>query len=145
MNNCLLDEPLRFEDYDVHTLASVLKTFVRELPEPLIPRSTYDKISELDNVDDEELPAYVAQNFVKPIPNQERKLLKDVILLSAMTAQLSSVNRMSVRAMAVVWAPTMIRFDTVQEDFTFAPQVQRILNCMIGKYDQVFCTGGTMW
>lgn len=139
------DEPIRFQDYDVHTLASVLKSFVRELPEPLIPRTTYDKIPELDNVTDEQLPAFVAKNFVKAIPNQERKLLKDVILLAAMASQLSSVNRMSVRALAVVWAPSMIRFETVQEDFTFAPQVQRILNCMIGNYDQVFCTGGTMW
>lgn len=140
-----LDEHVRFEDYDVHTLASVLKTFVRELPEPLIPRSTYDKFTELDNVTDDQLPSFVAKSFVKPIPNQERKLLKDVILLAAMTSQLSSVNRMSVRALAVVWAPTMIRFETVQEDFAYSPQAQRVLGCMIGNYDQVFCTGGTMW
>lgn len=140
-----VDEPVNFDTYDPHTLASVLKAFIRELPDPLIPRSAYENLTNIDTVPDDELAAFVAKNFVKPLPNQERKLLKDVILLAAMTAQLSSVNRMSVRSLAVVWAPTMTRFESVQEDFAMSTQTQRLLYCMINEYDQVFCTGGTMW
>lgn len=140
-----LDEQINFDTYDPHTLASVLKTFVRDLPEPLISRSTYENLANIDTIPDDKLASFVASNFVKPLPNQERKLLKDVILLAAMTAQLSSVNRMTVRSLAVVWAPTIIRFETVQEDFAMSTQTQRLIYCMINEYDQVFCTGGTMW
>lgn len=132
---------INFDDYDNYTLASVLKEFIRELPETLIPACSYDALSdpEIMTMDDEKLIPFVYSNFVKPLDERSAKLLKDLMMLSAMTTQLSSTNRMSTKAMAVVWAPNMIRMDLKTDEMKIITSVIRVVECMIANYDQVFC------
>ena len=134
--------PVNFDDYDAYTLASVLKEFVRSLPETLIPLSSYTILqsnTSITTMKEEELIPFIQKNFLKPLDTHSVKLLKDLMMLSAMTAQLSHLNRMSAKAMAVVWAPNMIKLDSKAEELKIIMAVIRVMECMIENYDQVFC------
>lgn len=135
-------QPINFDDYDVNTLASVLKEYVRGLPETLIPASSYPILQSNPNIqtmDESELIPFIQTNFLKPLDMRSLKLLKDLMMLSAMTAQLSNINRMSAKAMAVVWAPNMIKMDSKADEMKIITAVIRVIECMIVNYDQLFC------
>lgn len=140
-----VDESVNFDNYDVYTLASVLKDFVRGLPDTLIPPESYILLPEIMTMSDEETPNFIAKNFVKPLDPRRKKLLKDVILLLAMTAQLKNTNRMSIKALAVVWAPNMIRFEVRSEEMKMINPMIRVVEIMIQEYDEIFCRGNKIW
>lgn len=133
---------VNYEDYDVYTLASVLKEFVRGLPETLIHPSSYTILQSNVNIqtmDETELIPFIQSNFLKPLDNRSFDLLKDLMMLSAMTAQLSTTNRMSAKAMAVVWAPNMIKMESKADEMKILTTVIRVIECMIVNYDELFC------
>ena len=134
--------PVNYDNYDIYTLASVLKEYVRDLPETLIPSSSYTILqsnANLMTMEVDELIPFIQTNFLKPLDNRSFKLLKDLMMMSAMTAQLSHINRMSSKAMAVVWAPNMIKLDSKAEELKIISVVIRVIECMIEHYDEVFC------
>lgn len=135
-------DPVNYESFDVYTLASVLKEYVRSLPETLIPSTSYTLLQsspQIMTMDPQDLIPFIQTNFLKPLDARSLKLLKDLMMLSAMTAQLSHVNRMSAKAMAVVWAPNMIRLESKAEELKAITAVIKVIECMIEHYDDVFC------
>ena len=134
-------QPVNFDDYDIYTLASVLKQFIRDLPDTLIPESSYSALSGASIMikDDAELIPFVCANFIKPLDDRREKLLKNLMLLIAMTAQLSHINRMSTKALAVVWAPNLIKMDASTDELKIITAVIRVVECMINNYDVIFC------
>lgn len=136
-----IHQRVNFSDYDIYTLASVLKEFIRGLPNTLIPESSYYLLTDTSilTMDDETLIPYINKNFISPLDERSKKLLKDLMMMSAMTAQLSSVNRMGVKSLAVVWAPNLIRMDEQADEMKIITTVIKIVECMIGNYDAMFC------
>lgn len=136
-----LHQHVNFSDYDIYTLASVLKEFIRGLPDTLIPESSYSLLTDASimTMEDDVLIPYIDTNFIRPLDDRNKKLLKDLMMMSAMTAQLSTVNRMGVKSLAVVWAPNMIRMDEKGDEMKIIAAVIKIVECMIGNYDQMFC------
>ena len=134
-------QPVNFDEYDVYTLASVLKEFVRELPDTLIPESSYPLLSDtaIMTMETSELIAFIQTNFISVLDTRHSKLLRDLMMLSAMTAQLHQSNRMSSKALAVVWAPNMIRMNTRGDELKVVTSVIMVMECMIDNYDKVFC------
>lgn len=132
---------INYDDYDIYTLASVLKEFIRDLPKTLIPESSYDLLDDpvIMTMEDEELVPFVRNKFVQPLDERSKGLLKDLMMLSAMTSQLSHVNRMSAKSVAVVWSPNMIRMDAQKDELKIINAVIRVVECMIVNYDQIFC------
>ena len=134
-------QEINFDDFDVHTIASILKEFIRDLPETLIPSESYQILSDpsIKTMNDSELLPFIDSNFIKPLDKRRKKLLKDLIMLSAMTVQLSNTNRMSAKSLAVVWAPNMIRMDSRKDELETISNLIIILESMISNYDNVFC------
>lgn len=134
-------QELNFDNYDIYTLASALKEYIRGLPETLIPQESYPLLSDtkIMTMSDSDLIPFIYSSFIKPLDERRKKLLKDLMMLSAMTAQLSHTNRMSVKALAVVWAPNMIRMEARADELKIITTVIRVVECMITNYDKVFC------
>ena len=129
----------------MYTLVCALKAFIRELPTPLIPRSTYAHLASAATVDPQELPGFVARNFVQPLDERSKCLLQDVMLLSASASQLSSVNRMTSKAIAIVWVPTMIRHGSPEEDFQSFNASEIVIEAMISRYADIFVHKESTW
>ena len=54
-------QEINFDDFDVHTIASILKEFIRDLPETLIPSESYQILSDpsIKTMNDSELLPFI--------------------------------------------------------------------------------------
>eukprot|EP01129_Flabellula_baltica_P006304 TRINITY_DN2347_c0_g1_i1.p1 TRINITY_DN2347_c0_g1~~TRINITY_DN2347_c0_g1_i1.p1 ORF type:complete len:323 (+),score=68.89 TRINITY_DN2347_c0_g1_i1:17-985(+) len=100
-DNYVLDE-----NEDVHEVAGLLKLFLREMPEPLIPFDLYDVFIAAAAV--HEMNADILKNLIKYLPELNVKLLRRLFLHLNMLYQNSSENLMSSSNLAVVFAPSLL-------------------------------------
>ncbi|XP_024913676.1 rho GTPase-activating protein 22 isoform X2 [Cynoglossus semilaevis] len=105
------DKPLFDSNTDVHTVASLLKLYLRELPEPVIPFSKYEDFltcAQLLAKDEEEgVQELGKQVNVLPLPNYN--LLKYICKFLDEVQSHCNENKMSVQNLATVFGPNILR------------------------------------
>ena len=104
---------------DMHTIADLLKTYLRELPLPLIPHEVYPDVLAVVTDGDgapwregEALPAERVEQLaaaVAGLPDSNKRLLRELLLLAAEIVLKSAHNKMSSFNIATVLAPNMLR------------------------------------
>ncbi|RVE59325.1 hypothetical protein OJAV_G00187250 [Oryzias javanicus] len=101
------DKPLFDSNTDVHTVASLLKLYLRELPEPVIPFYQYEDFltcAQLLAKDEEEGVQELGKQ-VGTLPQPNYNLLK---FLDEVQSH-SNENKMSVQNLATVFGPNILR------------------------------------
>lgn len=109
MSEMVLSTELDYESYNVHVLANVLKSFLREMPEPLLSFDRYDdflRASELSETVDR---VSTLMSLIKKLPSSHHALLERLIFHLALVAQREQFNRMSASSLAIVFAPCVLR------------------------------------
>nr|XP_046232441.1 rho GTPase-activating protein 22 isoform X2 [Scatophagus argus] len=105
------DKPLFDSNTDVHTVASLLKLYLRELPEPVIPFSKYEDFltcAQLLAKDEEEgVQELGRQVSTLPLPNYN--LLKYICKFLDEVQSHCNENKMSVQNLATVFGPNILR------------------------------------
>ncbi|XP_014260618.1 unconventional myosin-IXa-like [Cimex lectularius] len=104
-------EKVQFEQYQVHVLASVLKSFLREMPEPLLTFDCYEYILRAANLTVNSMSTMFT--FLKKLPSFNFDLMERLIFHFARVALREDVNRMSSNALAIVFAPCSLRTNKV--------------------------------
>lgn len=102
-----------YELYNVHVLANVLKSFLRETPEPLLTFDRYDdflRASELSETTDR---VSTMMSLIKKLPAPHHALLERLIFHLALVAQREQFNRMSASSLAIVFAPCVLRTNRI--------------------------------
>lgn len=93
-------------DLDPHAIASIFKSFIRELPEPMLPPYVENKLDEYlhksKDVDVDELVA-----LISTLPSANWFLLADVVGLIDLIPRHSAVNRMTTNALMISLGPTL--------------------------------------
>lgn len=95
--------------YNVHVLTNVLKSFLREMPEPLLSFDRYDdflRASELSETADR---VSTMLSLIKKLPTAHHALLERLVFHLALVAQKEDSNRMSASSLAIVFAPCVLR------------------------------------
>ncbi|XP_030255134.1 rho GTPase-activating protein 22 isoform X1 [Sparus aurata] len=105
------DKPLFDSNTDVHTVASLLKLYLRELPEPVIPFSKYEDFltcAQLLAKDEEEgVQELGRQVSTLPLPNFN--LLKYICKFLDEVQSHCNENKMGVQNLATVFGPNILR------------------------------------
>ncbi|XP_076025771.1 rho GTPase-activating protein 22 isoform X1 [Genypterus blacodes] len=105
------DKPLFDSNTEVHTVASLLKLYLRELPEPVIPFSKYEDFlncAQLLAKDEEEgVQELGKQVNTLPLPNYN--LLKYICKFLDEVQSHCHENKMSVQNLATVFGPNILR------------------------------------
>ncbi|GAB0091609.1 hypothetical protein DMENIID0001_064650 [Sergentomyia squamirostris] len=102
-----------YESYNVHVLANVLKSFLREMPEPLLSFDRYDdflRAAELSETNDR---VQTMLSLIKKLPPCHHALLERLIFHLALVAQREQYNRMSASSLAIVFAPCVLRTNRI--------------------------------
>uniref|UniRef100_A0AAX7SZU3 Rho GTPase activating protein 1 n=1 Tax=Astatotilapia calliptera TaxID=8154 RepID=A0AAX7SZU3_ASTCA len=86
---------------DVHLAAVILKTFLRELPEPLL---TYQLYNDIVNF----ACKYVMKTLVESLPEENYASLRYLITFLAQVSANSEVNKMTNSNLAVVFGPNLL-------------------------------------
>lgn len=104
---------LDYELYNIHVLANVLKSFLREMPEPLLTHDRYDdflRASELSETTDR---VSTLMSLIKKLPLVHHALLERLVFHLALVAQREQFNRMSASSLAIVFAPCVLRTNRI--------------------------------
>nr|XP_045009464.1 rho GTPase-activating protein 25 isoform X2 [Jaculus jaculus] len=129
-------------DTDVHTVASLLKLYLRELPEPVVPWSQYEGFllcGQLMNADE----AKAQQELMKQLsilPRDNYNLLSYLCRFLHEIQLSCAVNKMSVDNLATVIGVNLIR-SKVEDPAVImrgTPQIQRVMTMMIRDHEVLF-------
>uniref|UniRef100_A0A8B9LI60 Rho GTPase activating protein 22 n=1 Tax=Astyanax mexicanus TaxID=7994 RepID=A0A8B9LI60_ASTMX len=135
------DKPLFDSNTDVHTVASLLKLYLRELPEPVIPFNKYEDFLTCAQLllKDEEGLSELAQQ-VKTLPQANYNLLKYICKFLDEVQSHSSENKMSVQNLATVFGPNILR-PKMEDPVTMmegTSQVQHLMTVLISEHERLY-------
>ncbi|XP_034968042.1 rho GTPase-activating protein 24 isoform X1 [Zootoca vivipara] len=140
------EKPLFDRNTDVHTVASLLKLYLRELPEPVIPYAKYEDFLScaklLSKEEETGLNELVKQ--VKSLPPVNFNLLKYICRFLDEVQSYSGVNKMSVQNLATVFGPNILR-PKVEDPLTIMEGtvvVQQLMSMMISEHELLFPKDG---
>ncbi|KAM8924440.1 rho GTPase-activating protein 22 [Pelodytes ibericus] len=127
---------------DVHTVASLLKLYLRELPEPVIPFSRYQEFVGCAHIlsRDQEEGTEELCRLVGSLPPANYTLLKYICGFLDEVQSHSGINKMSVHNLATVFAPNILR-PKVQEALALiegASLIQHLMTVLIRENQQIF-------
>ncbi|XP_074415215.1 rho GTPase-activating protein 25 isoform X1 [Zonotrichia albicollis] len=136
------ERPSFSRDTDVHTVASLLKLYLRELPEPVVPWPQYEDFLLCGQaLEADETKGH--QELLKQLsllPRDNYNLLSYICRFLYEIQLNSSVNKMSVDNLATVMGVNLIR-PRVEDPAVImrgTPQVQRVMMVMISDHQKLF-------
>ncbi|KAL9823347.1 LOW QUALITY PROTEIN: rho GTPase-activating protein 25 [Geothlypis trichas] len=136
------ERPSFSRDTDVHTVASLLKLYLRELPEPVVPWLQYEDFLLCGQaLEADETKGH--QELLKQLsllPRDNYNLLSYICRFLYEIQLNSSINKMSVDNLATVMGVNLIR-PRVEDPAVImrgTPQVQRVMTVMISDHQQLF-------
>ncbi|KAL7749640.1 hypothetical protein RI367_004866 [Sorochytrium milnesiophthora] len=125
------------EEYFVHSIASLLKRFLRELPDPVCTFALYRDFMQAvsrDNPDD--LKKVLLAQVIQQLPAIHFNTLCRMVQHLRLVAQHSSSNKMTPSSLGVVFGPTLLR-DLVDHPYDIGAQASAI-ELMISHFDDIF-------
>ncbi|KAM6973365.1 unconventional myosin-IXAb [Aplochiton taeniatus] len=132
---------MNLDDYNIHVIASVLKQWLRDLPNPLMTFELYDEfIRAMGQLDKREVLRGV-YSVIDQLSRTHLSTLERLIFHLVRIALQEDTNRMSSNALAIVFAPCILRcpdtidpLQSVQDISKTTACVELIINEQMNKY-----------
>ncbi|EEB11750.1 Rho-GTPase-activating protein, putative [Pediculus humanus corporis] len=99
---------------DVHLAAVLLKTFLRELEEPLMTYDLFEEITQFQCISKDERLRHVTILIREKLPEDNYHILKYIVQFLAKVMDRCDLNKMTSSNLAVVFGPNLIWSDTAQ-------------------------------
>ncbi|CAF4675729.1 unnamed protein product, partial [Rotaria socialis] len=108
-------QPVVFEQYgDVHLAACILKTFLRDLSEPLMTYRLYPELLGLSALKRPDQVDIIRDLIVEKLPTQNYNVLKYLIEFLNLASNYSNTNLMTTSNLAIVFGPNLAWAEDVQ-------------------------------
>ncbi|XP_076990555.1 rho GTPase-activating protein 25 isoform X2 [Tamandua tetradactyla] len=136
------ERPSFDRDTDVHTVASLLKLYLRDLPEPVVPWSQYEGFllcGQLMSADETKAQQELMKQL-STLPRDNYSLLSYICRFLHEIQLNCAVNKMSVDNLATVIGVNLIR-SKVEDPAVImrgTPQIQRVMTMMIRDHEVLF-------
>ncbi|XP_056290867.1 rho GTPase-activating protein 22 isoform X1 [Pseudoliparis swirei] len=136
------EKPVFDSSTDVHTVASLLKLYIRELPEPIIPFSKYTQFLSCAQLltKDKVMGKVELGKQVKSLPQVNYNLLTYICKFLDEVQSHSNENKMSVQNLATVFGPNILR-PRVEDPVTMmegSSQVQHLMTVLISEHTRLY-------
>ncbi|KAL8284099.1 hypothetical protein RQP46_004848 [Phenoliferia psychrophenolica] len=102
-------EPATLLTFDVHNVSGLVKMFLRELPDPLIPFNFYDAFLEANSIDDYDERLYALRDLAWKLPAPNFLLLRRLTEHLDRVTDNEDVNAMHAANLSIIFAPTLLR------------------------------------
>ncbi|USW58264.1 Putative Rho GTPase activation protein [Septoria linicola] len=144
LDKSLVDE-IRLEDaYGVHSAASLIKTWYRELREPIFPESSYAFLRERYNNSDMQVTPEDLVDFILPSssvsplsPTAREILTRHLLPLLSIVAEHEPDNKMSAENLAICFSMCLVCGSDQMADAKASTIVKRILQAAIEMWLQL--------
>ncbi|XP_032308313.1 serine-rich adhesin for platelets isoform X2 [Drosophila ananassae] len=136
--SCATD--VRWED--VNVVSSLLKLFIRSLPDALMPASYYINFIEADKKTGLER-IVLLKEIVESLPRHPYDTMKHLIRHLCRVSDNCEVNRMEPKNLAIIFGPSIIRTpnDTLETAVKDMKHQCRIVELLVTQYDYFFENG----
>ncbi|XP_029305746.1 rho GTPase-activating protein 22 isoform X3 [Cottoperca gobio] len=136
------EKPVFDSTTDVHTVASLIKLYIRELPEPIIPFPKYTQFLSCAQLltKDKTIGIIELGKLVKSLPQVNYNLLTYICKFLDEVQSHSNENKMSVQNLATVFGPNILR-PRVEDPVTMmegSSQVQHLMTVLISEHTQLY-------
>uniref|UniRef100_A0A8D0HPD7 Rho GTPase activating protein 8 n=1 Tax=Sphenodon punctatus TaxID=8508 RepID=A0A8D0HPD7_SPHPU len=131
-------KPVNFDDYgDINIPAVILKTFLRELPQPLLTFEPYDQILEITSVESS-LRVIRCKQIVQGLPEHNYAVLKYLMCFLHMVSQESIFNKMTGSNLACVFGLNLIWSPQGAASLSALVPINLITELLIDFYSKIF-------
>ncbi|XP_023201912.1 unconventional myosin-IXa-like isoform X11 [Xiphophorus maculatus] len=129
------------DDYNIHVIASVLKQWLRDLPSPLMTFELYEEFLRAMGQPDKREVIQGVYSVIDQLSRTHLSTLERLIFHLVRISLQEETNRMSVNALAIVFAPCILRcpdtidpLQSVQDISKTTACVELIINEQMSKY-----------
>ncbi|CAH1396877.1 unnamed protein product [Nezara viridula] len=129
--------PIDFQG-NAHIAAVLLKTFLRELEEPLMTFDLYDEITQFPNISKDERPRHVKILILEKLPEDNYKILKYIIQFLAKVIDRCDLNKMTSSNLAVVFGPNLIWCQSGQLSLSAISPINMFTDFVLVNQEQIF-------
>uniref|UniRef100_A0A672QPA8 Unconventional myosin-IXb-like n=1 Tax=Sinocyclocheilus grahami TaxID=75366 RepID=A0A672QPA8_SINGR len=102
-------QAVSFDNYPIHTITGLVKQWLRELPDPLMTYSLYNDFLYAADLPEESERLRAVYRRLDELPPPNFSTLERLIFHLVKVAKEEAHNRMSVNALAIVFAPCILR------------------------------------
>ncbi|KAM6218114.1 unconventional myosin-IXb [Rhynchocyon petersi] len=121
---------VKLENYPIHAITGVLKQWLRELPEPLMTFAQYNDFLRAVELPEKQEQLAAIYAVLDHLPEANHNSLERLIFHLVKVALLEDVNRMSPSALAIIFAPCLLRCPDTSDPLTSVKDVLKITTCV---------------
>ncbi|XP_032094447.1 unconventional myosin-IXb isoform X7 [Thamnophis elegans] len=118
------------ENYPIHTITGIFKQWLRELPDPLMTFAQYNDFLRAVELPEKQEQLYAIYSVLEQLPQANHDTLERLIFHLVKVAVVEEVNRMSPNALAIVFAPCLLRCPDNLDPLTSMKDVSKTTTCV---------------
>uniref|UniRef100_A0A1B6HD14 Rho-GAP domain-containing protein n=2 Tax=Homalodisca liturata TaxID=320908 RepID=A0A1B6HD14_9HEMI len=123
---------------DVHIAAVLLKTFLRELEEPIMTFDLYDEITQFQSISKDERPRHVKILILEKLPEDNYQVLKYIVRFLSKVMDRCDLNKMTSFNLAVVFGPNLVWSQSGQLSLSAIAPINMFTDFVLVHHDQIF-------
>ncbi|KAL1130624.1 hypothetical protein AAG570_011866 [Ranatra chinensis] len=123
---------------DAHIPAVLLKTFLRELEEPLMTFDLYDEITQFQSLSKDERPRHVKILILEKLPEDNYQVLKYIVQFLSKVMDRCDLNKMTSSNLAVVFGPNLVWAPRGQLSLSAINPINMFVDFVLINQDQIF-------
>ncbi|NXC30100.1 MYO9B protein, partial [Campylorhamphus procurvoides] len=121
---------VKLENYPIHTITGILKQWLRELPDPLMTSAQYNDFLRAVELPEKQEQICAIYSVLEQLPKANHNTLERLIFHLVKVALIEDVNRMSPNALAIVFAPCLLRCPDTSDPLTSMKDVSKTTMCV---------------
>ncbi|XP_032268245.1 unconventional myosin-IXb isoform X11 [Phoca vitulina] len=121
---------VKLENFPIHAITGVLKQWLRELPEPLMTFAQYGDFLRAVELPEKQEQLGAIYTVLEHLPEANHNSLERLIFHLVKVALLEDVNRMSPSALAIIFAPCLLRCPDNSDPLTSMKDVLKVTTCV---------------
>ncbi|KAM4036740.1 unconventional myosin-IXa isoform 2-T2 [Anomaloglossus baeobatrachus] len=123
-------ESVNLDDYNIHVIASVFKQWLRELPNPLMTFELYEEFLRSMGLGDRKETVRGVYSVIDQLSRTHLSTLERLIFHLVRIAQQEETNRMSANALAIVFAPCILRCPDTTDPLQSVQDIGKTTACV---------------
>ncbi|XP_049708659.1 unconventional myosin-IXa isoform X9 [Elephas maximus indicus] len=123
-------ENVNLDDYNIHVIASVFKQWLRDLPNPLMTFELYEEFLRAMGLQDRKETIRGVYSVIDQLSRTHLNTLERLIFHLVRIALQEDTNRMSANALAIVFAPCILRCPDTTDPLQSVQDISKTTTCV---------------
>ncbi|XP_068599993.1 unconventional myosin-IXb [Brachionichthys hirsutus] len=123
-------QPVCLEDYPIHTVAGLVKQWLRELPDPLMTFMHYNDFLHAVELPEKQEQLHAVYKVLEELPSANFNTLERLIFHLVRVCKVEAHNRMSPNSLAIVFAPCVLRCPDSADPLLSMKDVAKTTTCV---------------